>query len=304
MKEVASLRYSVIFKKAFSQPDIFKAFVKDILGIELQIEHVETEKSFEKPIGHVDTKFDLFAEDKINRIIVDIQHQRFPDHYHRFLHYHCAALLEQAVTAKDYRPALEVYTIVVLTSGDRHKRDMSMIDFDPKDRHGNALGEIPHKIIYICPKYLNKETPESWREWLQAIDDSLDEEIDESLYQNACVKKVLSLIEKDSITPQERADMKDQYSRELLLAEERKKLEESQQQLQITQKHLEEERQKLEQERQKLEEANQNQKLIQEQQQQQLIEMAKQLLEQGLEAHIVSGVTKLPLKTIHNLNKS
>jgi hypothetical protein len=67
MTAVASLRYGVIFKKAFSRPDIFKAFVKDILGIELQIDHVETEKSFESAIGSVDSRFDLFAEDKVNR---------------------------------------------------------------------------------------------------------------------------------------------------------------------------------------------------------------------------------------------
>ncbi len=35
MKQVASLRYFVIFKKAFSQLDIFKAFVKNFLGIDL-----------------------------------------------------------------------------------------------------------------------------------------------------------------------------------------------------------------------------------------------------------------------------
>jgi len=35
MKQVASLQYGVIFKKAFSQPDICKPFVKDIIGIEL-----------------------------------------------------------------------------------------------------------------------------------------------------------------------------------------------------------------------------------------------------------------------------
>ncbi|MBF0226450.1 MAG: hypothetical protein HQK76_13425 [Desulfobacterales bacterium] len=37
---------------------------------------------------------------------------------------------------------------VVLTSGDKHKRDISSIDFDPKDRQGKPLGEIPHKILY------------------------------------------------------------------------------------------------------------------------------------------------------------
>jgi len=124
MQAVASLRYGVIFNKAFSQPDVFTAFVKDILDIDLIIDHVETEKSFPSPVGNVNNHFDLFAEDKVNRIIVDIQHRRYADHYHRFLHYHCAALLEQAVNAK----------------------------------------------------YLNDETPEAWREWLFAINDSLDEE--------------------------------------------------------------------------------------------------------------------------------
>jgi hypothetical protein len=220
MQAVASLRYGVIFKKAFSQPDVFTAFVKDILDIDLIIDHVETEKSFPSPVGNVNNHFDLFAEDKVNRIIVDIQHRRYADHYHRFLHYHCAALLEQAVSAKDYRPALAVYTIVVLTSGDKHGRDMSMIDFDPKDRHGQGLGEIPHKIVYLCPKYLNDETPEAWREWLFAINDSLDEQVDETHYHKPCVQKILTSIQKNTLTPEDLARMKDEYSEEELRREE------------------------------------------------------------------------------------
>ena len=42
MKQVASLQYGVIFKKAFSQPDIFTAFVKAVLGIDIEIDKVET----------------------------------------------------------------------------------------------------------------------------------------------------------------------------------------------------------------------------------------------------------------------
>lgn len=63
MKQVASLCYGVIFKKAFSEPDIFTAFVRNIAGIELEIERVETEKSFPVLIGKVDTRYALFAED-------------------------------------------------------------------------------------------------------------------------------------------------------------------------------------------------------------------------------------------------
>ncbi|MDM8520871.1 hypothetical protein QUF64_12550, partial [Anaerolineales bacterium HSG6] len=103
MKEVASLRYGVIFKKAFCDPEIFSAFVRDIIGIEIEIDRVETEKQFDPPIGQVQSRFDLFAEDEKNRLVVDIQHVRYDDHYDRFLHYHCAAILEQVPNAKDYR---------------------------------------------------------------------------------------------------------------------------------------------------------------------------------------------------------
>ncbi len=40
MVDVASLRFDVIFKKAFSQPDVFRQFVYDILGISIQVDTV------------------------------------------------------------------------------------------------------------------------------------------------------------------------------------------------------------------------------------------------------------------------
>jgi predicted transposase/invertase (TIGR01784 family) len=215
MKQVASLRYDVIFKKAFRVPEIFTALVRDFLNIELDIDNVETDKVYDPPLGNVAVKFDLYAEDKNNRVIVDIQHVRFLDHYHRFLHYHCADLLNQLVHSKDYRPPLQVFTLVILTSGDRHQQDISIIDFDPKNLQGEPLGEIGHKIIYICPKYLNKtHTPHAYHEWMEAIEDSLDEQVDESHYTHPQIQAIFKLIEKDQVTPQERAKMFDEYSLE------------------------------------------------------------------------------------------
>jgi len=216
MIKVASLRYGVIFKKAFSDPEIFKAFVRDFLGIELEIDKVETEKAFDPPVGRVASRFDLYAEDKKNRIIVDIQHERHEDHYDRFLHYHCEALLEQIASSGSYRHNVKVFTLVVLTSGDRHKRDISVIDFDPKDLKGKPLGEIPHKVVYICPKYANDETPESYREWMRAIEDSLDEVVEESEYVSPQIRRVFQHIEKDGISPYDRAKMFDEYNQEEL----------------------------------------------------------------------------------------
>ncbi|MEM7536079.1 MAG: PD-(D/E)XK nuclease family transposase [Chloroflexota bacterium] len=207
MLEVASLRYGTIFKKAFCVPSIFNAFASDVTGVEINVKKVETEKKFDPIIGLVDVTFDLFAEDVENRIIVDIQHERLDDHYHRFLHYTCAAILQQVASSTDYKPPKAVYTIVVLTSGDRHKTDTAITDFDPKKRNGEGLGEIPHKLIYIAPKYVNDDTPEAMREWLQAIDDSLDEQVDTNAYERAEIQHIFDLIQKDKVTPQDRAKM-------------------------------------------------------------------------------------------------
>jgi 2,3-bisphosphoglycerate-independent phosphoglycerate mutase len=221
MIEVASLRYGVIFKKAFSQPYIFTAFVKDLIGIDIEIEKVETEKSFSPIIGKVDSRFDLFAEDKKNRVIIDIQHKRYSDHYDRFLHYHCTALLEQITSSANYKPNMQVFTIVVLTSGDKHKTDISITDFEPKKLDGTGIGETQHKIIYVSPKYASDETPEPYREWLKAIDDSLDEQVEESDYNNEIIKDIFALIKKDKITPKEYAKMKNQYSEEEYLKDQK-----------------------------------------------------------------------------------
>jgi len=219
MKEVASLRYGVIFKKAFGDPEIFKAFVRDFLNIEMNIAHVETEKSFSPPIGRVDTRFDLFAEDKESRVIVDIQHIRYPDHYHRFLYYHCVAMMEMIANSDNYNPKTRVFTLVVLTSGDRYKKDIGVTIFDPADLEGNLYGEIPHKIIHICPKYVNEKTPEPYREWMLAIEDSLDETVDESAYKCPEIHKIFEIIKKDLITPKEYAVMKDEYGQHQIFDE-------------------------------------------------------------------------------------
>lgn len=212
MQQVASLQYGVIFKKAFSQPDIFKAFVKDIIGICLEIDKVETEKTYNQQIGNVKVEFDLYAEDTKNRVIVEVQHENNSDHYDRFLHYHCVALLEQAQNYKNYRPPLTVYTIVVLTSGDKHKTDIAVIDFDPKDRYGKPLNEIHHKVIYLAAKYVNDTTPAPFRDWLSMINESLTENIEESNYPRPELQTVIASIAKNLVSPEERYWMIEEYN--------------------------------------------------------------------------------------------
>jgi predicted transposase/invertase (TIGR01784 family) len=273
MKIVASLRYGVIFKKAFSDVDVFKGFVRDILGIQLDIDKVETEKEFDAVIGKVKPRFDLYAEDKKQRVIVEIQHDRNFDHYDRFLHYHCAAILEQIESSTQYCPRMTVYTIVVLTSGDKHQTDVSVIDFDPKTLEGQSLGEFKHKIIYICPKYVNEKTPLLYQEWLRVIEDSLDNQIDESQYHLSEIEKVLSHIKRDEVTPEERARMiEESYIEEA----EKKALKEG------LEKGL----------KQGVEQGIEQGKLLEKQL------MAKSMLQEGLTVEMIAKITGLDVSTI------
>ncbi len=48
---LGNLDNEVIFKKAFTNITVFKAFVRDILGIEVEIDKIETEKKFEPKIS-------------------------------------------------------------------------------------------------------------------------------------------------------------------------------------------------------------------------------------------------------------
>jgi len=213
MIKVASLQYGVIFKKAFSQPRVFKAFVEDILGIEVEIDTIETEKSFSPIIGNVDTRFDLYAVDKKNRLIIDIQHKRHSDHYDRFLHYHMVALIEQVRSYGNYKPDMNVYTIVVLTSGDKHKKDVLVNDFRPQDLDGNYVEETAHKLMYLCPKYVNNKTKEPYKKWLELIDDSLDGEMEEDNYiNNEIADDIIGAIRDDKIDPKIAFKMKEEYS--------------------------------------------------------------------------------------------
>ena len=122
---------------------------------------------------------------------------------------------------QSYRPPLAVYTIVVLTSMDKYEKDVLTIDFDPKDLQGKGINEIPHKVIYLCPKCVNENTPIAYREWMTAIADTLDKAVEETDYHNVMIQKVFEAIEEDGLTPRDRYNMIEEYEDQLFVETER-----------------------------------------------------------------------------------
>jgi len=69
---IARLDNEVFFKKTFTDEIVFKAFVKDIIGIDVQPDKVETEKAFQPKLGNTNfnsdgCRYDIFAEDSKNK---------------------------------------------------------------------------------------------------------------------------------------------------------------------------------------------------------------------------------------------
>jgi len=86
MIDVIPLKYGVTFKRVFSDPVIFSQFASDVLDMPIQVEQVYTEYEYPEPVGSVKIKYDLFAEDAVQRTIIEVQHIREDDFFDRFLY--------------------------------------------------------------------------------------------------------------------------------------------------------------------------------------------------------------------------
>ena len=108
---------------------------------------------------------------------------------------------------------------MILTSGDKHKTDVLIHDFRPRRLDNSCIPETQHKIVYLYPKYVTNETPEPYQQWLRAINDSLDNEVEEDDYESETIRDVFSLIKENKIDPKEKFRMIDEYSDEEYIKE-------------------------------------------------------------------------------------
>jgi predicted transposase/invertase (TIGR01784 family) len=213
MIEVAPLKFGAVFKQAFSQVDVFKQFVKDVLNLELNIDKVHTEYEYPQPVGFVRSKYDLFAEDVEQRVIVEIQHLKQDDFFDRFLYYHLVSLVEQIGNYQEYDFEKTVYTIVVLTTLPRDGSisfSCAISDMNPIDEHGKKHEIYSHRLIFLCPRLVNEHTPAKIKKWLELIEDSLDGKVEETHYSEATFAAILQLIQRHHLDRELLAQIKDE----------------------------------------------------------------------------------------------
>lgn len=208
---LAPLNNRVVFKKLFTDPEIVIAFVKDLTGLELDIqaEDITLEKKFYPPIGSVDIALDLLIEDPKHRLVIEIQKVRYDYHFDRFLHYHQAAIVELPKSNKAYKLDKTVHTIVWLTSRVKdplYQHSLITTSFCSVAESGESLQIYPHKLYFINPYYLNDKTPAALIDWLQLVVESIVNPKEPKLNpQNKIINKATHLIADDGLTPQEMA---------------------------------------------------------------------------------------------------
>jgi hypothetical protein len=103
-------------------------------------------------------------------------------------------MVETIASSNSYHFPMTVVTIVFFTVKNSPSPDSGIMvqDFEVKDFvTGRLLDNVyqrQHRLIFVFTKdSAHADTLESCREWMQAIDDSLDEKVDEKEYSNPSI---------------------------------------------------------------------------------------------------------------------
>ena len=227
---LSNLDNEVIFKKAFTNKIVFTQFVKDVIGIDIDVAEIETEKKFDEKLGYIDIKFDIFAESKDHRIIVEIQKVEYDYNFDRFMNYFLSAIIDQQRSSKKYKINQTVYTIVVLTApykiktsdGDFIQDEVMLTKLNPENLQGQEKNIFGHELYFLNSYYRKDNTPQRFKDWLDLIYESINNPDNPKInISNEGIKKASELIDKDMLTNEERTLMKEYEGRKVVLRNER-----------------------------------------------------------------------------------
>jgi hypothetical protein len=216
---LAPLDNETIFKKAFTDIDVFQQFVKDLFDIDIVVNKIETEKKFVPPIANIDIELDIYAETADHRFVIEIQKIDYDYNFNRFLGYFVSLLIEQQKRGKKYEIPQTVLGVVVLTrpykinqiTGEPIQESVMSIDFDPRNLKDKRIKIWNHKLLFLNPnpKYKSDETPKNYQDWLDLFYSSVNENINYKLnLNNKGIAKTIQIIEYEKLDPKTIAEMK------------------------------------------------------------------------------------------------
>jgi predicted transposase/invertase (TIGR01784 family) len=208
---LGNLDNGTIFKKAFTDKLVFEQFVKDILGIEVHVSTIETEKQFSPKIGRIAFELDIFAETDDKRMVIELQKIEYDYGLDRFLHYFLMLLAEQQASAKQNKINRTVYLILIMTQpynllkdldGNPMQEEMLVTYFHTENSGKSNLPLYAHQFIALNPNHKHKDTPKEVRDWLDLIYESINNPENPNINrQNPGIDKAADLIDMNKLTP-------------------------------------------------------------------------------------------------------
>jgi PD-(D/E)XK nuclease family transposase len=214
---LSNLDNEVVFKKAFTDKIVLQYFVKAVLGIDVQIGKIETEKRFDPKIGNIDFELDIYAESVDKRICIELQKVQYDYTFDRFLHYFVMLIAGQQMTSKDYTIDQTVYQILVMTlpytlkdlNGRTLTDEMLVTNFVTRNPEKVERLLYKHTFVTLNPNHRNPSTPQAVKDWMDLIYESIHNPKTPNLnLQNAGVKRAAELIEVTRLTPKQLAAKK------------------------------------------------------------------------------------------------
>ena len=222
---LGNLDNEVIFKKAFTDKIVLEAFVKDILGLEITVGTIETEKKFSPAIGHIDFELDIFAETVDKRTVIELQRAQYDYNFDRFMHYLQMLVAEQQQKASEYKVKRTVYLIVIMTlpykfndlTGVAVKEEVIITNFCSKNLNGKSIPIYGHQMVCLNPNHPEPDTPPQIRDWLDLIYQSIHSPDRPNInLNNPAIKRAADLIDYTKFTPKQLADIKNKEQNEVV----------------------------------------------------------------------------------------
>ncbi len=215
---LGNLDNGTIFKKAFTDIEVFQHFIKDVLGFEIEVDKIETEKQFEPKIGRIAFELDIFAETTDKRMVIELQKVEYDYNFDRFLHYFSMLIAEQQKNARAYSVKRTVYLILIMTepyrviadlNDNKLHQEMLITTFNTEDSAHNQVPLYGHKFIALNPNHKDPATPKPIRDWLDLVYESVNNPENPKINrQNKGINKAADLIEMENLTPKELEEKK------------------------------------------------------------------------------------------------
>jgi PD-(D/E)XK nuclease family transposase len=214
---LSNLDNEVVFKKAFTDKIVFQCFVKDVLGIDIQVGKIETEKRFFPKIGNIDFELDIYAETVDKRICIELQKVQYDYTHDRFLHYFMMLIAGQQQSSKEYAIGQTVHQILVLTlpytlkdlDGRQLTDEMLITTFTTRNAAKVERLLYRHSFVTLNPNHRDPSTPKAVKDWLDLIDESMHNPTNPSInLQNTGIQRAAELIEINKFTPKQLAAKK------------------------------------------------------------------------------------------------